>query len=63
MTEMYFIRHGQSLGNLAGRFLYHSIADTMQENGAGNAGVNFEKYLIELIMEGTNYNRESSCTQ
>ena len=49
--------------NLAGRFLYHSIADTMQENGAGNAGVNFEKYLIELIMEGTNYNRESSCTQ
>lgn len=44
---------------LAGRFLCHSIADTMQENISANDGVNFEKFLIELIMEGTNYGKNS----
>lgn len=37
---------------LAGSFLYHSIADTMNENIDRNDGVNFEKYLRELI-DGT----------
>lgn len=34
---------------LAGRFLYHSIADTMNENIDRNDGINFENYLFELI--------------
>ena len=38
---------------LAGSFLYHSIADTMNENIDRNDGVNFEKFLLELI-EGVN---------
>ena len=35
---------------LAKNFLYHSIADTMNEDIPGNAGVNFEKFLSELIL-------------
>lgn len=34
---------------LAGTFLSHSIADSMQENTPGRDGVNFEKFLIDLI--------------
>lgn len=34
---------------LAGQFLYHSIADTMNDAISSNDGVNFEKFLIELI--------------
>lgn len=34
---------------LANSFLYHSIADTMNENIDRNDGVNFEKFLLELI--------------
>ena len=34
---------------LAGMFLSHSIADSMQENTPGYEGVNFEKFLIDLI--------------
>ena len=34
---------------LAGTFLSHSIADAMQENTPGREGVNFEKFLIDLI--------------
>lgn len=46
---------------LAGRFLNHSIADTMKENTPSAAGINFEAHLIELIMEGTNYGKDSLC--
>lgn len=35
---------------LAKNFLYHSIADTMNEEIPGSDGVNFEKYLSELII-------------
>ena len=35
--------------DLAGQFLYHSIADTMNDNVSPNDGINFEKYLIDLI--------------
>ncbi len=35
--------------DLAGQFLYHSIADTMNDAVSSNDGVNFEKFLIELI--------------
>lgn len=38
---------------LAADFLYHSIADTMSENIDRNDGVNFEKFLSELI-DGAN---------
>lgn len=40
--------------DLAGRFLCRSIEDTMLENISANDGINFEKFLIELIIEGTN---------
>lgn len=39
--------------DLAGQFLYHSIADTMNDNVSPNDGINFEKYLIDLIKGGT----------
>lgn len=42
---------------LASSFLYHSIADTMNDGTPGAAGVNFEKYLIELIKGGTSYGK------
>ena len=45
--------------DLAGRFLNHSIADTVKEDIPSAAGVNFESHLIELIMEGTNYGKDS----
>lgn len=48
---------------LAGRFISHSIADTVEENTPSAAGVAFEKHLIELIMEGTNYGKDSLCIQ
>lgn len=35
--------------DLAGRFLYHSIADTMNDNIPPNDGINFEKYLVDLL--------------
>ena len=35
---------------LAKNFLYHSIADTMNEDTPGVDGVNFEKHLSELIV-------------
>lgn len=34
---------------LASSFLYHSIADTMKDDTQPEDGVNFEKFLIELI--------------
>ena len=34
---------------LAGRFLSHSIADTIKADTPGREGVNFEKFLIDLI--------------
>lgn len=34
----------------AGSFLYHSIADTMNDEISRNDGVNFEKFLGELIL-------------
>ena len=34
---------------LAGKFLSHSIADTMKADTLGRDGVNFEKFLIDLI--------------
>lgn len=34
---------------IAGDFLYHSIADTMNENTPGNDGILFEAHLPELI--------------
>lgn len=34
---------------IAGDFLYHSIADTMNENSSGNDGILFESHLCELI--------------
>ncbi len=43
--------------NLANSFLYHSIADTMNDDISTSDGVNFEKYLIELIKGGTIYGR------
>lgn len=43
---------------LAGSFLYHSIADTMNENIDRNDGIHFEKYLSELI-EGIS--RKDGC--
>ena len=36
---------------LAGKFLSHSIGDTMKENTPGRDGVNFEKFLIDLIAD------------
>ena len=33
----------------AGKFLYDSIADTMNDDTAPNDGVNFEKFLRELM--------------
>ena len=36
---------------LAGKFLSHSIWDTMKENTPGRDGVNFEKFLIDLIAD------------
>lgn len=38
---------------IAGRFLYHSIADTMNDEISVHDGVNFEKYLGVLIQETT----------
>lgn len=38
---------------LAGKFLSHSIADTMKEDTPGRDGVNFEKFLIDLIADST----------
>lgn len=35
---------------LASSFLYHSIADTMNDDTAAEDGVNFEKFLTELII-------------
>lgn len=35
--------------DLAGKFLYHSIADTMNDNIPPNDGINFEKYLVDLL--------------
>lgn len=35
--------------DLAGRFLYHSIADTMNDNIPPNDGISFEKYLVDLL--------------
>lgn len=35
---------------LAGSFLYHSISDTIKEKTSANDGVNFEKFLSELIL-------------
>ena len=34
---------------LAERFLHHCIEDTMKEDISTNDGVNFEKFLLELI--------------
>lgn len=52
---------------LAGRFLSHSIADTVRENTPSAAGVAFETHLIELMecsrMEGTNNGKDSLCIQ
>lgn len=42
---------------LAGSFLYHSIADTMNENIDRNDGINFENYLSELIEGIRRYDR------
>lgn len=42
---------------LAGSFLYHSIADTMNENIDRNDGINFENYLSELIEGIKRYGR------
>ena len=33
----------------SGKFLYDSIADTMNDDTAPNDGVNFEKFLRELM--------------
>ena len=40
----------QEAMELAKNFLYRSIADTMNEDIPGNDGVNFEKFLSELIL-------------
>lgn len=37
---------------IAGEFLYRSIADTMNENTSGNDGILFEKNLFYLMKEG-----------
>lgn len=42
---------------LASSFLYHSIADTMNDDIPPSDGVNFEKFLIELIKGGTSYGK------
>ena len=42
---------------LASSFLYHSIADTMNDDISPSDGVNFEKFLIELIKGGTSYGK------
>ncbi|MGN0415899.1 MAG: pyridoxamine kinase [Agathobacter sp.] len=55
--------HTEAAVELAGRFLSHSIEDTMKENTPSAAGVNFEKHLIELILEGTDYGKDSLCIQ
>lgn len=39
----------ESAIDLAGRFLYHSIADTMNDNVSPHDGINFEKHLADLI--------------
>lgn len=44
----------QDAVELASSFIYHSIADTMNDDVPPNDGVNFEKFLIELIKGGTN---------
>lgn len=41
--------------DLASSFIYHSIADTMNDDTYDVEGVNFEKFLIELIKGGTNF--------
>ena len=38
---------------LAGKFLSHSIGDTMKENTPGRDGVNFENFLIDLIADSS----------
>ena len=39
----------KSAAERAGKFLYDSIADTMNDDTAPNDGVNFEKFLRELM--------------
>lgn len=49
--------------DLAGQFLYHSIADTMNDNVSPNDGINFEKYLIDLINATATYRSERTVAK
>lgn len=48
----------KSAMDLAGKFIYHSIADTMNEELEPMAGVHFEEYLIELIKGVESHGKE-----
>ncbi len=41
--------------NIANDFLYHSIADTMNDKVSRKEGIHFEKHLIDLAKERNNY--------
>ena len=43
---------------LASSFIYHSIEDTVKDNIPGNDGINFEKFIIELIEGVRKYDRK-----
>ncbi|MBQ8044667.1 MAG: pyridoxamine kinase [Clostridia bacterium] len=45
--------------NIANEFLYHSIADTMNDKVSGNDGIYFEKHLYKLIKERCDYERNN----
>lgn len=45
--------------NIANDFLYHSIADTMNDKVSGNDGIYFEKHLIKLMKARCDYERKS----